>query len=166
MPTVTRQKAQSSAADSVPFTKDAKEQLRRAIKTVSEERLREIVTELASKEPIVEKELMKTLVVSGNKRKIGIGATDLLSRWETCANCAKEFDVGEERKGKECHYHSGNLEPDYNAFGDDDEDPNTEWYRKEYPENFNWSCCGEDGTTEGCVASTHEAGGMQKKRKL
>ncbi|KZT54048.1 hypothetical protein CALCODRAFT_500388 [Calocera cornea HHB12733] len=106
MPATTR-KVETPAAAAVPFTKESKDQLQQAIKTVSEERLRNVVAELVRKEPGAEKELMKALVVSRRKRKRGDEALELLSRWETCANCKVEFDVGEERVEKECRYHDG-----------------------------------------------------------
>ena len=57
---------------------------------------------------------------------------------------------------------TGNLEVDYDAEGwaDWDEDVHgpmdTDQNREEYPENFEWTCCGEAGDNEsGCEDCPH-----------
>ncbi|KAI0671553.1 hypothetical protein C8Q78DRAFT_972915 [Trametes maxima] len=84
----------------------------------------------------------------------------MASRWVTCTNCDEEYDVGAERDPEECRYHTGDLEVDEEAFVDWDEDVHgpmdTRSNRKEFPENFTWSCCDRDGTQAGCVFAVHE----------
>ncbi|KAI0360092.1 hypothetical protein OH77DRAFT_1419482, partial [Trametes cingulata] len=120
----------------------------------------------------------------------------IIHRWEMCANCGEEFDVGTPRSPVECYYHpgrlqltlrhtlhcipmlltqrdhrAGRLEVNYDAFVDWDEDVHGEMdttaNRREFPENFTWSCCRRDGTRVGCVRGEHEAGGTgaQGRRK-
>ncbi|EJT98217.1 hypothetical protein DACRYDRAFT_58119 [Dacryopinax primogenitus] len=163
MPTQTRDAVDTAPAELL--TDEVKSQLQEAIKTVSEKQLREFVAELARKEPAAERELVKMLLVPRSKRK---RADEVQSRWMACANCRVEYDVGEDRKAGECQYHPGELEPDYEAFVDDDYDETTiesEELMQEFPENYNWTCCGEDGTVEGCIAGKHVHGGESKKRK-
>ena len=52
-------------------------------------------------------------------------------------------------------YHDGELEVDWDAWPDRDEQCHgpidTKTHRREIPEGFTWSCCGKNGTfAEGC----------------
>lgn len=53
----------------------------------------------------------------------------------------------------------GDLEADYERFVDWDEDVHgpmdSQENRRQYPENFVWSCCEKDGLVEGCTTGTH-----------
>jgi len=169
MPPKTR-KAAPPTIDPETFTDDEKYHLQQAIKTVSEERLRELIGKLVRTEPGAEKELMKALVVTMKKRKRGTDV-ESLSRWETCAQCEVEYDVGEGREEGECRWHPGTLDPNWDLFEDiytSDEASyvDTPETREDMPESFVWTCCKEDGTVEeGCQVGKHTPGG-QKKRKL
>jgi len=87
----------------------AKAQLEVAIANVSEERLRAVVAKLAQSLPAAENALLAELVTTNPKRKNA--EHEVLSRWEMCANCGKEFDTSEERDETECSYHSGEANP-------------------------------------------------------
>ncbi|TCD70188.1 hypothetical protein EIP91_004367 [Steccherinum ochraceum] len=87
----------------------------------------------------------------------------------TCINCEEDFDVNAEHVDGECTYHPGHLYADESKFVDWDEDVHgpmdTPSNRRDYPDNFTWSCCKEDGESEGgCREGFHEAGGSSKKR--
>jgi hypothetical protein len=76
-------------------------QLKNAIASVSEQRLREAVSRLVVTIPAAGHALMRELfAVQNQTRKV-------VSRWETCANCGEEYDAGEPRDEEECTYHSG-----------------------------------------------------------
>lgn len=120
-------------------------------------------------------------------------AVPLVPRWQTCANCEEEYDAGTIRQAGECNYHTGQLsmqvirpvnktmliakhsypagrlEVNYNAWPDWDEDVHGEMdtaeNRRLYPENFTWSCCGCDGTEQGCVEDEHEPREVQRGQK-
>ncbi|KAK8196197.1 hypothetical protein BKA81DRAFT_150291 [Phyllosticta paracitricarpa] len=53
----------------------------------------------------------------------------------------------------------GQLTPNWHCgFWDDtDLDVNTPYMRGIYPEGFEWTCCGRDGESKGCVAGYHKA---------
>lgn len=143
-----------------------------AIQTVPAQRLRELVTNLVLTLPEVEEALTNELVVIRKRTR------DVASRWEICRNCEEEFDVGTRRTEGECRYHpgaylisirvfirndlmntTGDLEVDYEAFVDWDPrchgPEDTPENRRDYPENFRWNCCEEDGTARGCERDIH-----------
>jgi hypothetical protein len=64
----------------------------------------------------------------------------------------------------------GELELDEESFADWDEDchgpMDTKENRTQYPENFVWSCCGEDGRSTGCVHGEHTTASARKKRHI
>ncbi|KAG2122764.1 hypothetical protein DEU56DRAFT_831229 [Suillus clintonianus] len=139
------------------------EELKNAVDSMTEARLREIVMRLADKIPALRSALMKeAVVVSGKKRKA-------VPRWNVCANCEEEYDVSDERDDEECRYHSGNLEVDEDFFADHDErchgPMDTEENRASFPEGFIWDCCDEDTVSEGCETGQHVPGGKFKKRR-
>ena len=67
-----------------------------------------------------------------------------------------EFDTGYRDIAND---HSGETEPDYDMFVDHDEDCHgvidSEEMREDFPENFKYTCCGQDGTSEGCRKGRH-----------
>lgn len=67
------------------------------------------------------------------------------------------------------HLSPGDLEVNEEAFVDWDEDchgpMDTSENRRQWPENFTWSCCEEDGTAEGCEVGEHEPEQAQDRRK-
>ncbi|KAH8099986.1 hypothetical protein BXZ70DRAFT_198291 [Cristinia sonorae] len=86
----------------------------------------------------------------------------------TCVNCDGEFDPDVIGLEGECNYHPGHLEADETKFVDWDEDVHgpmdTPENRRDYPENFTWTCCNEDGVSEGCRDDVHQKGGSSNKR--
>jgi hypothetical protein len=66
------------------------------------------------------------------------------------------------------NYLIGEMEVDEEKFDDWDEGCHgpidTEHTRKEFPENFSWTCCNSDGTTEGCVTGHHSPAVHKKQR--
>jgi hypothetical protein len=64
---------------------------------------------------------------------------------------------------------SGKLKVDYASFVDWDEDchgpMDSRSNRREYPENFKWTCCGEDGRSEGCQDNEHIPQRAPKRRR-
>ncbi|KAI0360093.1 hypothetical protein OH77DRAFT_1419483 [Trametes cingulata] len=93
----------------------------------------------------------------------------MVPRWEICKNCGEEFDAGEEREEDECRYHTGELDVDEEVFVDWDDwvhgPKDTEENRRQFPENFVWTCCEEDGTHPGCTEQEHEPEDAQGRRK-
>jgi len=137
--------------------------LAKAVSSVSGKRLREIVLDLAAQVPAAKQFLERELLVAnGAKRPSTV-------RWETCEKCAEEFDIGEEREDGECVYHPGEMMPDYEeGFVDWDEachgPIDTEENRRQYPENFIWTCCDELGIASGCVRDEHAPARASRKR--
>uniref|UniRef100_A0A0W0F7W9 Uncharacterized protein n=1 Tax=Moniliophthora roreri TaxID=221103 RepID=A0A0W0F7W9_MONRR len=160
---------ESDSDDDIVLDERSREQLRAALNTVSEERLRAILMALCEQIPSVELAMTKEFVVSvSRKRKTTDDGDDdepeeLAPRYELCRNCREEYDFTTEREGV-CV-----LNCDYDNFVDWDEDchgpMDTEENRKEFPENFKWSCCNEDGVSQGCVQTAHEPIVPRKKRK-
>lgn len=139
------------------------EELKNAVDCMTEARLRKIVIKLADRIPAFRSALVKeAIVVSGKKRKA-------VPRWDVCANCEEEYDVSDERDEEECRYHTGCLDVDEEFFADHDErchgPMDTEENRAQFPEGFNWDCCGGDALSEGCETGQHATGGKFKKRR-
>ncbi len=64
--------------------------------------------------------------------------------------------------------HPGDTEPDYDMFVDHDEDCHgtidSAEMREEFPENFKYTCCDQDGLSEGCKTGRHvESKAMYKR---
>ncbi|KDQ14367.1 hypothetical protein BOTBODRAFT_174851 [Botryobasidium botryosum FD-172 SS1] len=161
----------SSRAGSEPPLSDAAllAHLNAAISTVPEVRLREILTNVVGRVPAFARALFSELVTTVPDEPDQESDSEYVPRWEICVNCDKEYDAGEEREEGECVYHSGSLQVEYDRFEDWDErchgPMDSSANRRDYPENFSWTCCGEDGTDEGCEEDEHEPGGMLKKRQ-
>lgn len=81
------------------------------------------------------------------------------TRYALCVNCEEEFDVTDNVDDEGCMYHDGELEVDQDMFVDHDENchgpMDSEDNRRDYPENFIYSCCDEDGQAEGCQTGRH-----------
>lgn len=80
-------------------------------------------------------------------------------RFAKCDHCGQEYDALDNDE-ESCEWHEGELECDYDhaAWGLWD----TEWgpidseeNQEAFPERFKWSCCGEDGTIDGCKYGKH-----------
>ncbi|KXX77416.1 hypothetical protein MMYC01_206057 [Madurella mycetomatis] len=78
-----------------------------------------------------------------------------------CVQCEYAFTKSDNTR-KECQYHNGSLEPDYDSefWADHDENCHgvidSDFCREEYPEGFIWSCCDKIGTEPGCRFSRHQ----------
>lgn len=63
----------------------------------------------------------------------------------------------------------GELELNEDEWPDWDEDVHgpmdTEENRRQFPENFTWSCCDRDGTQPGCTEGEHEPEEVQPRQK-
>ncbi|KAI0661533.1 hypothetical protein C8Q70DRAFT_910343 [Cubamyces menziesii] len=166
-PNIPAERAKGSAELDVPHTLDdaSRTQLHVAIATTSEERVREAFAALVDSLPAVTERVFQMLVATRSAR----GKVVMMTRWLVCANCREEYDAGTERQPGECSYHSGELEANYDAFVDWDEDVHgeidTRENRRSYPENFVWTCCDRDGTQPGCVSAEHEPGEGRKRAR-
>ncbi|PPQ76526.1 hypothetical protein CVT26_013361 [Gymnopilus dilepis] len=160
---------EQSVADSegseieITLNEETRAQLQKAIATVSETRLRELLSILVDSEIAVEAALTRELVTL--KR----GTQDVVPRWETCANCEEEYDTNTIREDGECIFHRGRLLPRDDGFEDWDEDVHgpmdTLENRRDYPDEFRWTCCDDDGTAEGCVRSQHKPAVARKRKR-
>ncbi|KAK7044063.1 hypothetical protein VNI00_007778 [Paramarasmius palmivorus] len=169
----------SDSDDNMVINERSREQLRAALNTVSVERLRVILMAICEQVPSVERAMTKEFVVAGpknSKRKMteeegdGSDIEELAPRYSYCKKCKEEYDVTTERQEEECIFHTGDLECDYESFVDWDEDchgpMDTDENRKQFPENFRWSCCDEDGTDKGCEREMHEPTMPYKRRRV
>ncbi|KAH9856508.1 hypothetical protein C2E23DRAFT_881862 [Lenzites betulinus] len=187
-----------SAELDVPHALDdaSRTQLHVAIATASEARVREAFAALVDSVPAVTERVFSMLVAASEEVEMEVDAAPVardpvprspvkagkvrakpvmpgVPRWEVCANCKERYDAGAERRGVECRYHPGALKVNYNAFEDWDEDVHGEMdtpdNRRDFPENFTWTCCRRNGTKAGCVHGEHGSefgdGPSQGKRK-
>ncbi|OPB44872.1 hypothetical protein A0O28_0090100 [Trichoderma guizhouense] len=75
--------------------------------------------------------------------------------------CSATFDPSD--TAKNCFYHNGELEPDYDGdfWADHDENCHgtidTDEMRDEFPEGFIWSCCDKGGDDIGCRWGRHQS---------
>ena len=64
----------------------------------------------------------------------------------------------------------GDLEVCEESFADWDEDVHgpmdSSINRREYPENFMWSCCEGDGYSDGCVQGNHHPAVPRKRKRF
>ncbi|KAJ4480159.1 hypothetical protein J3R30DRAFT_3288442, partial [Lentinula aciculospora] len=165
----------------VQINRESRSKLYLALATISETQIRSILNQLIEEVPTVEYTLTRDLLTS--KRKTDHHGHERFI--ECCNNCHAEFDTQTKRSNTECSFHPGMLflvtkystnvlsglsKPDWTSFPDWDEDVHgpidTERTRREYPENFLWSCCREDGTSEGCVRGAHQSVNPQKKKRV
>ncbi|KAF7327394.1 hypothetical protein MKEN_00317100 [Mycena kentingensis (nom. inval.)] len=125
-------------------------ELKAAISTAPETALRLALARLASKNTAVRRALAKELLTSGSTAS-GTSVR-VIPRWETCENCSESYDVNT-AGAEDCVFHPGDLECEYDRFVDWDEDchgpMDSRANRRDYPENFTWSCCDADGTASG-----------------
>ncbi|KAJ7056705.1 hypothetical protein C8F01DRAFT_1086991 [Mycena amicta] len=141
-------------------------QLQAAVSTAPEARLRLVLTRLVARNAAVRRALAKDLLTVNAPAPATVAR--VVPRWETCENCRESYDVNAQ-DNEECVFHPGDLEVDYEKFVDWDEDchgpMDSRGNRRDYPENFTWSCCDADGTAPGCVNGRHRAK-AHKKRHL
>ncbi|KAF9532629.1 hypothetical protein CPB83DRAFT_631578 [Crepidotus variabilis] len=152
------------SAIEITLDEETRAQLLTAIATVSETRLRQIMRELIEIDITIEAALTKELVT------VKRGTQNIVPRWETCAVCDDEYDTNTLRENTECIFHPGELEVDQEMFADWDEDchgpMDSSETRREYPENFAWTCCNDDGNSAGCARGEHRpAVSTSRKRR-
>jgi hypothetical protein len=89
-----------------------------------------------------------------------------------CGRCGRLCTGKTHSKNGTCVYHDGYLEvvDDPDVWPDHDEDchgriDSTE-LRCDFPENYTWSCCGEDGNQIGCIEGEHRSGRKGHYAKL
>ncbi|KAI0768103.1 hypothetical protein BD413DRAFT_444022, partial [Trametes elegans] len=162
--------AEGSAVLDVPHALDdlSRTQLHVAIATALEQRVREAFAALVHSVPAVTEHvfgMLPAMPIRVAPRAHTPPAPPpvrvvLIPRWAICENCGEEHVMGDERDATECGYQPGYLEVNYEAFVDWDEDTHgpmdTPSNRREYPDNFTWSCCDCDGTEPDCVVGEHE----------
>ncbi|KAG1770945.1 hypothetical protein EDD22DRAFT_864574 [Suillus occidentalis] len=139
------------------------EELENAVYGMTEARLRKIVIRLADRIPAFRSALVKeAIVVSGKKRKA-------VPRWDVCANCEEEYEVSDEREEGSAAiiqvvWTSMRIFLQTTTNG-----VMVPWIQRrteaEFPEGFNWDCCGGDALSEGCETGQHATGGKFKKRR-
>ncbi|KIM39375.1 hypothetical protein M413DRAFT_198496 [Hebeloma cylindrosporum] len=148
----------------ITLNEDTRAQLQKAIATVSETRLRDLLRVLVQSDIALEATLTRELVTL--KR----GTQDIVPRWESCANCSEEFDINTIRENAECVFHPGEMLVNEESFVDWDSDchgpMDTAENRSQYPENFTWTCCDKDGQSSGCVRGEHRPAVARKRKRL
>jgi len=148
-----------------PLSAEARQQLYRAIKTCPEDTLRDVLANMVADDAVSTHALFENLVAvvphprpRAAQGHVG-GAPEMTPRWATCLRCGEDFDMAEEREEDECMYHPGSLQVNEAEFPDEDEDVHgpmdSAENRESYPENFLWSCCKENGRSNGCTEGTH-----------
>ncbi|OJD11156.1 hypothetical protein AJ78_08018 [Emergomyces pasteurianus Ep9510] len=89
-------------------------------------------------------------------------------RYAICSNCDEEFDILNNSK-ESCCYHPEESVPDYDFFVDHDEEIHgiidSDETREEFPEGFNYECCGRRGDENPCTVDRHRER-PSKKRKI
>ncbi|KAF8813394.1 hypothetical protein BYT27DRAFT_7206780 [Phlegmacium glaucopus] len=148
----------------ITLNEETRSQLQTAISTVSETRLRQLLRVLVETDISIEAALTRELVTL--KR----GTQRIVPRWETCGNCDEEFDTNTIREDTECSVHPGELKRSEDSFSDWDENSqgpmNTESNRRNYPECFQWTCCGEMELSSGCVRGEHRPAVARKRKRV
>ncbi|KAL0945387.1 hypothetical protein HGRIS_000881 [Hohenbuehelia grisea] len=151
--------------DEFVLDESTRAQLHVAIASVSELRLRQVMALVVDSMPEAELLVARQLVTM-RKRK----HARPVPRFEECVNCGEEFDLQEQREEEECKFHPGSMQVDEESFADHDEachgPMDTEQNRLDFPENFLWTCCDDDGNSEGCVQGFHSSEGLQKRRRV
>ena len=90
----------------------------------------------------------------------------------SCSQCGKLCTGTTDRENGSCLHHPGNLQVDEEVdfWADEDEDVHeridTTERRCEFPEGFYWTCCGNSGTSRGCVISGHGDVGRRHLARL
>lgn len=137
----------------IHLNEETRTQLRNAISTVSESRLREMLKTFVGTELAVEAALTKELIT------VRRDTHAVVPRWETCATCGVEYDINLPRENDECTFHPGVLPIDAKTTDEGLQRPPDE------VENLKWTCCSKDGGSVGCVRGEHKPSEPSKKRK-
>lgn len=159
----------SSSGVEITLDETSRARLHEVISNVDERRLRHVMHMLANTIPAAEEVLMRELITL-KRKSCDDRELMVVARWETCAQCDEEFDVSRKREDKECCFHPGEIEANEELFCDWDEDchgpMDTPENRSDYPENFSWTCCGNDGSSDGCAQGIHRAAVTRKKQRV
>lgn len=86
----------------VTLNTETRIQLRTAIATISEARLRRLLSQLVETDITIEAALSKELLTLPRRSR------KVVPRWETCANCNEEYDTNV-RNAAVCVFHPGEL---------------------------------------------------------
>ncbi|KAJ3519798.1 hypothetical protein NMY22_g13037 [Coprinellus aureogranulatus] len=147
----------------IHLNEETRTQLRHAIATVSETRLRGLLNSLLETDQAVEIALTRELITVKRENK------RVVPRWAVCVNCDAEYEVNMAQDEDECVFHPGELEVAEDGFADWDEvchgPMDTPENQKEYPNEFEWTCCDKRGDAKGCVRGMHKPQEVSKKRK-
>lgn len=147
-----------------------------ALRAASEHTIRAILIALCDDSDISEKALsyLSMLEPDAVKRAKDSPTTEkkrkATSGLAICVQCEISFDP-DDNNVKECQYHNGELEPDYESdvwAGHDEMCHGTidsDFCRNECPEGFVWTCCDKRGDEEGCKLGRHEADPERNKRR-
>ncbi|KZV97811.1 hypothetical protein EXIGLDRAFT_832568 [Exidia glandulosa HHB12029] len=146
-----------SSDDAAPADNAQLRALEDAIRVCPTDILVESVIRLVRTDHTVQRAFSKELVGVSKKRKNNAPAAAPVAKWQTCDQCGEHYDATEE--DQECCYHDGELEVDEECFEDHDEDchgpMDTPANRRDWPENFKWTCCDETTNSEGCRTGEH-----------
>ncbi|THU83158.1 hypothetical protein K435DRAFT_434090 [Dendrothele bispora CBS 962.96] len=150
------------SGDEVVVDEHSRVQLRQVVATLPENKLREIMFRLIEEVPAVEYAMTREFLTLKRKQEY----PELVF----CAKCNEQFDLNTEREAEECMVHPGALRADYESFVDWDEEVHgpidCEETRRQFPENYSWTCCKQDGESHGCVHGLHEPALPSKKQRL
>ncbi|KAL6718061.1 hypothetical protein ACLMJK_004146 [Lecanora helva] len=96
------------------------------------------------------------------------GSKRMRSRYATCENCSREFDVTLNSEN-DCVWHEEEKEADYQSdvWADHDEDCHgrIDELGDEFPEDFIYTCCNRPGDAKGCRIGTHVEGKAPWKKR-
>ena len=87
----------------ITLSGETRAQLQRAIATISEARLRRLLTQLVETDITIEAALSKELLTLPRRSQ------NVVPRWETCANCKGEYDINVIQHASTCVLHPGEL---------------------------------------------------------
>jgi len=87
----------------ITLNAETRAQLQKAIATISEARLRRLLTQLVETDTTIEATLSRELLTLGRRSQ------NVVPRWETCANCNEEYDINVSQLTPSCVFHLGEL---------------------------------------------------------
>ncbi|KAH7305070.1 hypothetical protein BKA65DRAFT_203576 [Rhexocercosporidium sp. MPI-PUGE-AT-0058] len=96
------------------------------------------------------------------EKPIPLGDEEFAPKYAECENCNEQFDISS-NDTRECHWHSGEKELDYDGdfWADHDEDchgdPASFEDDSDFGGGFIWPCCKSDGNNPGCKTTKHKA---------
>ena len=87
----------------ITLNAETRAQLQKAIATISEARLRRLLTQLVETDITIEATLSRELLTLARRSQ------SVVPRWETCANCNEEYDINLSQRSSSCVFHPGEL---------------------------------------------------------